>query len=82
MHLRFGNMRRAEFHGFLGATWPQIESLIPANKLVCVYVDHLEAFAQAGGHPQIAQTGKKAVGLSTMTLGAQAFMTFPLFMVK
>lgn len=44
VHLRFGNMRRKEFHRFLAAVWPQIESLLPANKLVCVYADRIEAF--------------------------------------
>jgi predicted nuclease of predicted toxin-antitoxin system len=44
VHLRFGNMRRKEFHDFLAAVWPQIESLLPENKLVCVYADRIEAF--------------------------------------
>ncbi len=42
--LRFGNMRRKEFHRFLATVWPQVESLLPANKLVCVYADRIEAF--------------------------------------
>jgi predicted nuclease of predicted toxin-antitoxin system len=45
VHLRFGNMRRTEFHRFLASVWNQIESLLPANKLVCVYADRIEAFA-------------------------------------
>ena len=44
VHLRFGNMRRRDFHRFLAAVWPQVESLLPANKLVCVYADRIEAF--------------------------------------
>ena len=44
VHLRFGNMRRQEFHRFLAALWPQVEALLPANKLVCVYADRIEAF--------------------------------------
>lgn len=44
VHLRFGNMRRKEFHRFLEAQWHQVESLLPANKLVCVYADRIEAF--------------------------------------
>ncbi len=44
VHLRFGNMRRKDFHRFLMAVWPKIESLLPANKLVCVYADRVEAF--------------------------------------
>lgn len=45
VHLRFGNMRRAEFHRFLASVWPQVESLLPANKLICVYADRIESFA-------------------------------------
>lgn len=45
VHLRFGNMRRAEFHRFLASVWAQIEAFLPANKLVCVYADRIEAFA-------------------------------------
>lgn len=45
VHLRFGNMRRKEFHRFLAAVWPQVESLLPANKLICVYADRIEAFS-------------------------------------
>lgn len=44
VHLPFGNMRRKEFHRFLAAVWPRLESLLPANKLVCVYADRIEAF--------------------------------------
>lgn len=36
VHLRFGNMRRNEFHQFLAAVWPKVELLLPANKLVCI----------------------------------------------
>jgi len=42
---RFGNMRRKEFHRSLAAVWSRAESLLPANKLVCVYSDRIEAFA-------------------------------------
>ena len=45
VHLRFGNMRRTEFHRFLSSVWKQVESLLPANKLICVYSDRIEAFA-------------------------------------
>jgi predicted nuclease of predicted toxin-antitoxin system len=45
VHLRFGNMRRKEFHRFLASVWPQVESLLPAHKLVCVYADRIEAFS-------------------------------------
>lgn len=45
VHLRFGNIRREEFHRFLASVWPQIESFLPAHKLVCVYADRIEAFS-------------------------------------
>jgi predicted nuclease of predicted toxin-antitoxin system len=45
VHLRFGNMRRDDYHLFLAATWSRIEALLPAHKLVCVYADRIEAFA-------------------------------------
>jgi predicted nuclease of predicted toxin-antitoxin system len=43
IHLRVGNMRRRAFHEFLSQVWPQIEDLLPAHKLVNVYLDHVEA---------------------------------------
>ena len=42
MHLRFGNLRRNEYHTLLARRWPQIESLLKTNKLVNVYLDRLE----------------------------------------
>lgn len=36
VHLRFGNLRRAEFHEFLARVWPRIESLCVAHKLINV----------------------------------------------
>ena len=32
-------------HFQIAAVWPQIESMLPAHKLVCVYADRIEAFA-------------------------------------
>ena len=43
VHLRFGNMRGRDFHTFLARLWPDIEALLPANKLVNVYADRIEA---------------------------------------
>ena len=43
VHLRFGNMRRAEFHEFLACVWPQIEALCATHKLINVYLDRIEA---------------------------------------
>jgi predicted nuclease of predicted toxin-antitoxin system len=42
VHLRFGNLRRKEYHALLARRWPQIESLLKTNKLVNVYTDRLE----------------------------------------
>ena len=44
IHLRFGNLRKREFHEFLARIWPQIETLIIDYKLVNVYLDRLELF--------------------------------------
>ncbi len=42
VHLRFGNLRRAEFHARLERVWPQIEGMLRTHKLVNVYLDRLE----------------------------------------
>lgn len=42
VHLKFGNLRRREFHAVLARAWPQIEALLPAHKLVNVYADRVE----------------------------------------
>jgi predicted nuclease of predicted toxin-antitoxin system len=44
VHLRFGNLRRKDFHALLAKMWPRIEALLPAHKLICVYKDRIEAF--------------------------------------
>lgn len=43
VHLRFGNLRRKEFHRVLAQLWPGIEALLPEHKLVNVYADRIEA---------------------------------------
>jgi len=45
IHLRVGNMRRAEFLSWLFKRWPKIEEAAKDHKLVNVYVDHLEMMA-------------------------------------
>ncbi|AHF90920.1 hypothetical protein OPIT5_12570 [Opitutaceae bacterium TAV5] len=45
VHLRFGNLPKREFHALLARLWPQIESLLPANKLISVFHDKIEAIA-------------------------------------
>jgi len=42
VHLRFGNLRRNDFHTLLARVWPQIETLLKSHKLVNVYSDRLE----------------------------------------
>lgn len=44
VHLRFGNLRRRDFHALLAKVWPQIEALLPGSKLICVYHDRIESF--------------------------------------
>lgn len=43
VHLRIGNMRKRDFHAFLQRVWPQIEALLPAHKLVNVFINRIEA---------------------------------------
>ena len=42
VHLRFGNLRRKDFHALLARVWPQIETLLKSHKLVNVCSDRLE----------------------------------------
>ncbi len=42
VHLRIGNMRKRVFHQLLASVWPQVESLLPAHKLINVYADRIE----------------------------------------
>jgi predicted nuclease of predicted toxin-antitoxin system len=43
VHLRFGNQSLKDFHELLAKVWPQVESLLPANKLISVFADRVEA---------------------------------------
>jgi predicted nuclease of predicted toxin-antitoxin system len=43
VHLRFGNLRLAEFHRRLAMVWPQVEVLLANHKLVNVHAERLEA---------------------------------------
>jgi predicted nuclease of predicted toxin-antitoxin system len=42
VHLRFGNLRRRDYHALLARAWPEVESLLKTHKLVNVYADRLE----------------------------------------
>lgn len=41
--IRFGNMRKREFHAFLARVWPDVEALLPASKLIQVHRHCIEA---------------------------------------
>ena len=43
VRFRIGNLRRTEFHALVAKSWPQIERLLLANKLINVYRDRIEA---------------------------------------
>jgi predicted nuclease of predicted toxin-antitoxin system len=43
VHLRFGNLRRRDFHAFLARVWPRVEFLVQHHKLVSVFLDRIEA---------------------------------------
>lgn len=45
IHLRVGNMRRAEFVQWLYKQWPAIEAALPEHKLINAYLEHLELIA-------------------------------------
>ena len=42
IHLRFGNLRKKDFHALLARVWPKIETLLKSHKLINVYTDRLE----------------------------------------
>ncbi len=42
IHLRFGNMRRIDFHTYLAKVWGRAESLVQTHKLVNIYIDKIE----------------------------------------
>jgi predicted nuclease of predicted toxin-antitoxin system len=42
IHIRFGNMRKREFHQALARLWPEVEVLIKTHKLVNVYAERVE----------------------------------------
>ena len=42
VHLRFGNLRRNDFHALLARVWPQVETMLKTHKLVNVHADRVE----------------------------------------
>jgi predicted nuclease of predicted toxin-antitoxin system len=45
VHLRFGKLRRRDFHARLARAWPQVEVLLKTHKLVNVHADRVEAIS-------------------------------------
>jgi predicted nuclease of predicted toxin-antitoxin system len=45
VHLRFGNLRRREFHARLLRVWPQVETLLKTHKLIIVHADRVEGIS-------------------------------------
>ena len=45
VHLRFGNMRRRNFHALMARIWPQVEVLLKTHKLVNVHADRVEGIS-------------------------------------
>lgn len=43
IHFQIGNMRRTQMHAFIARVWPQVRPLLPAHKLVNVFLDKIEA---------------------------------------
>jgi predicted nuclease of predicted toxin-antitoxin system len=43
VHLKFGDMRRDQFHQFLQMVWPRVEFLIARHKMVNVYRNRIES---------------------------------------
>ena len=44
VHLRFGNVRKRQFHSLLSRVWPEIEILVADHQLINIYLDQIEAF--------------------------------------
>ena len=42
VHLRFGNLRKDDFHALLARVWPKVEMLLKSHKLVNIYADRIE----------------------------------------
>lgn len=45
IHVRVGNMKIREFHGFIARTWPQAAALIESHKLVIIHQHTIECVA-------------------------------------
>ena len=45
IHIRVGNMKMREFHGFIARVWPQAALLIESHKLVVVHQSVIECIA-------------------------------------
>jgi predicted nuclease of predicted toxin-antitoxin system len=45
IHVRVGNMKMREFHGFISKVWPQAAALIETHKLVIIHTHTIECVA-------------------------------------
>ena len=45
IHVRVGNMKMREFHGFISQVWPQAAALIETHKLVIIHTQTIECIA-------------------------------------
>jgi predicted nuclease of predicted toxin-antitoxin system len=41
--IRFGNMRKRDFHALLARVWGRVETLLPAHKLIQIHRNCIEA---------------------------------------
>jgi len=45
VHVRVGNMKMRDFHGFIRSVWPDIRLLVESYKLLIVYADRIDCVA-------------------------------------
>lgn len=45
IHVRVGNMKMREFHGFISQVWPQAAALVESHKLVIVHTRTIDCIA-------------------------------------
>jgi len=45
IHVRVGNMKMREFHGFISQVWPQAAAMVESHKLVIVHTRTIDCIA-------------------------------------
>jgi predicted nuclease of predicted toxin-antitoxin system len=43
VHIKFGNLKLSEFVHRIEGVWPQVEKLLPANNIINIYHNQIEA---------------------------------------